>query len=152
MLWSQWCLPSQLSENDPVHSTRTPVVHSALQMSIFTLLFAWFQILYADEESESHCTVADSRWRTLCAPFWWQHLVAGGAAGAASRSCTAPLDRLKCMFMVNSSFLQYNAEDCVRSVYLCCNIRSCLPDNLEWMLRDLASFFHLHKIPVLRSS
>lgn len=35
--------------------------------------------------------------------LWWRHLVAGGAAGAVSRTCTAPLDRLKCMLMVHGS-------------------------------------------------
>lgn len=31
---------------------------------------------------------------------WWRHLVAGAAAGAASRTCTAPFDRLKVFLMV----------------------------------------------------
>ena len=31
---------------------------------------------------------------------WWRHLVAGAAAGSVSRTCTAPLDRMKLMLMV----------------------------------------------------
>ena len=33
--------------------------------------------------------------KELQTEMWWRHLVAGGATGAVSRTCTAPLDHLK---------------------------------------------------------
>jgi len=76
--------------------------HFTLQWNL--LCVGGCQIIDVNEELNSSEHTTGSRWQTLCAGFWWQHLVAGGVAGAASRSCTAPLDRLKCMFMVNSHF------------------------------------------------
>uniref|UniRef100_A0A3Q3W8M3 EF-hand domain-containing protein n=1 Tax=Mola mola TaxID=94237 RepID=A0A3Q3W8M3_MOLML len=59
--------------------------------------------------------------------MWWRHLVAGGGAGAVSRTCTAPLDRLKVLMQVHSSksnsmriaggFAQMIREGGVRSLW-----------------------------------
>uniref|UniRef100_A0AAQ4PNK4 Solute carrier family 25 member 25b n=1 Tax=Gasterosteus aculeatus aculeatus TaxID=481459 RepID=A0AAQ4PNK4_GASAC len=59
--------------------------------------------------------------------MWWRHLVAGGGAGCVSRTCTAPLDRLKVLMQVHSSksnsmhitggFVQMIREGGVRSLW-----------------------------------
>lgn len=36
---------------------------------------------------------------------WWKHLVAGAAAGAVSRTGTAPLDRMKVFMQVGHCFI-----------------------------------------------
>ncbi len=38
--------------------------------------------------------------RELRSGLWWRHLVAGAVAGAMSRTCTAPLDRIKVFLQV----------------------------------------------------
>lgn len=50
------------------------------------------------------CIVPDDFTDTeLQSGMWWRHLVAGAAAGAVSRTCTAPLDRLKVILQVHGS-------------------------------------------------
>ncbi|UYV68237.1 SLC25A25 [Cordylochernes scorpioides] len=54
--------------------------------------------------------------REMQSGMWWRHLVAGAMAGAVSRTCTAPLDRVKVFLQVRpTEFVSIQA--CVRHMY-----------------------------------
>merc|ERR1719516_257056 len=53
----------------------------------------------------------------LFAGIWWRHLVAGGVAGAVSRTCTAPLDRIKVHLQVHGGRRQTSILDTFRYMY-----------------------------------
>ncbi|CAB3399704.1 unnamed protein product [Caenorhabditis bovis] len=50
--------------------------------------------------------------------IWWRHLVAGGVAGAMSRTCTAPFDRIKVYLQVHSTKSnKLGVTNCVRLLH-----------------------------------
>lgn len=65
--------------------------------------------------------------------MWWRHLAAGGIAGAVSRTCTAPLDRIKV-------FLQVQTK------------KTRISDSFKYMLKEggVTSFWRGNGINVLK--
>ena len=56
-----------------------------------------------DFGEDGHQIPDDYTEKELVTGMWWRHLLAGAVAGAVSRSCTAPLDRLKVFLQVRGS-------------------------------------------------
>lgn len=64
---------------------------------------------------------------------WWRHLAAGGVAGAVSRTCTAPLDRVKVFLQVQTS-------------------KATISDSVQYMLKEggVRSFWRGNGVNVLK--
>lgn len=65
---------------------------------LINLFHSWMQYLDIGEDLNVPDDFTQSEMQT---GMWWRHLAAGGIAGAVSRTCTAPLDRLKVFLQVS---------------------------------------------------
>ena len=70
-------------------------------MSFFLLHFLRLQCVDYGEDIGVPDDFSD---QDMISGMWWRHLVAGGVAGGVSRTCTAPLDRLKIFLQVSALF------------------------------------------------
>lgn len=68
-----------------------------LYLHVFIEIYYSFQYLDIGEDMNIPDDFTQNEMQT---GMWWRHLAAGGVAGAVSRTCTAPLDRLKVFLQV----------------------------------------------------
>jgi len=84
--WEEWRNAMQLSSKDDLED----------------ILISWRQSGMIDIGDNLTCPPEFTK-KEKQTGMWWRHLVAGGSAGAVSRSFTAPLDRVKIYMQVHAS-------------------------------------------------
>ncbi|XP_043286050.1 calcium-binding mitochondrial carrier protein SCaMC-2 [Venturia canescens] len=80
--------------------------------NIHELILYWRHSTYMDI-GEDMGVPDDFTNSEMVSGMWWRHLLAGGIAGAVSRTCTAPLDRIKVYLQVHGT-RQCNITSCFR--------------------------------------
>ncbi|XP_065162514.1 calcium-binding mitochondrial carrier protein SCaMC-2 isoform X3 [Atheta coriaria] len=80
---------------------------------IHQLIYYWRHSTYLDIGEDMNVP-DDFTQKEMQTGMWWRHLAAGGIAGAVSRTCTAPLDRLKVFLQVQSS--KQSIKNCFTSM------------------------------------
>jgi solute carrier family 25 (mitochondrial phosphate transporter), member 23/24/25/41 len=97
-----------LHDRAPRWFVRAHLIH--LFVSLIPFLVHWQYL----DVGESVCVPDDFTLQEMLSGMWWRHLVAGGVAGAVSRTATAPLDRLKVFLQVHGLNRFGSLSACVR--------------------------------------
>ncbi|KAK2703411.1 mitochondrial adenyl nucleotide antiporter SLC25A23-like [Artemia franciscana] len=82
--------------------------------NISEILKFWRHATSLDVSLDSNAVPDDFTKQEMVTGMWWRHLVAGGVAGAVSRTCTAPLDRMKVFLQVHGLDRFGSLAACVR--------------------------------------
>ncbi|XP_063240523.1 calcium-binding mitochondrial carrier protein SCaMC-2-B isoform X2 [Bacillus rossius redtenbacheri] len=82
---------------------------------IIELIKYWRHSTYLDIGEDLNVP-DDFTQKEMLTGMWWRHLVAGGIAGAVSRTCTAPLDRLKVYLQVHGT-KQIGIKHCLKHMF-----------------------------------
>lgn len=72
---------------------------------IILFVFLFFSLLQYMDIGEDIGVPEDFTKGEIKSGLWWRHLLAGGIAGGVSRTCTAPLDRIKVYLQVSHSVI-----------------------------------------------
>lgn len=71
--------------------------------SNYTLSWLYISLQFVLDFGVDSIVPDDFTEKELVTGMWWRHLMAGAVAGSVSRTCTAPLDRVKVFLQVRGT-------------------------------------------------